>query len=193
MVTFWASRGALRGSGCISAAHSPRPRRRTLPAPTRSSSRESRRRSRARHDAGTRSCSSGCLRPSPPATHCCSPAGSPRARTRRVRSTPGPSRRWPARDSCSRTSRAAPRVPQALAGGRAHAAHRALRRRLAGTHRVIANAATERWLGGDPAAGLEPPVQPLLAPGARYTPAGLQLRMARAQTRQPPADAARPN
>ncbi len=49
-------------------------------------------------------------------------------------------------------------------------------------HRVIANAATERWLGGDPRGPrLNRALNRLLAPGARYTPAGLQIRMARAQ------------
>jgi nitronate monooxygenase len=49
-------------------------------------------------------------------------------------------------------------------------------------HRVIANAATERWLGGDPRGPrLNRLLNRLLAPGARYVPAGLQGRMARAQ------------
>lgn len=49
-------------------------------------------------------------------------------------------------------------------------------------HRVVANAATEHWLGGNrrgPA--LNRLINRLLAPGARYTPASLQLRMMRAQ------------
>jgi len=49
-------------------------------------------------------------------------------------------------------------------------------------HRVVANAATEHWLGGDrrgPA--LNRLINRLLGPGARYTPASLQLRMMRAQ------------
>jgi NAD(P)H-dependent flavin oxidoreductase YrpB (nitropropane dioxygenase family) len=49
-------------------------------------------------------------------------------------------------------------------------------------HRVVANAATERWLGDDrrgPA--LNRMINRLLAPGARYTPPALQLRMIRAQ------------
>jgi nitronate monooxygenase len=50
-------------------------------------------------------------------------------------------------------------------------------------HRVIANAATERWLGGDPRGPrLNRVLNRLLAPGARYVPAGLQAGMARAQT-----------
>jgi nitronate monooxygenase len=50
-------------------------------------------------------------------------------------------------------------------------------------HRVIANAATERWLGGDPRGPrLNRALNRLLAPGARYVPAGLQGRMALAQT-----------
>ena len=50
-------------------------------------------------------------------------------------------------------------------------------------HRVIANAATERWLGGDPRGPrLNRALNRLLAPGARYLPANLQGRMARAQT-----------
>jgi nitronate monooxygenase len=50
-------------------------------------------------------------------------------------------------------------------------------------HRVIANAATEHWLGGDPRGpGLNRALNRLLAPGVRYVPAGLQVRMARAQT-----------
>jgi len=49
-------------------------------------------------------------------------------------------------------------------------------------HRVIANAATERWLGGDPRGPrLNRLVNHALAPGARYFPTGLQIRMARAQ------------
>jgi NAD(P)H-dependent flavin oxidoreductase YrpB (nitropropane dioxygenase family) len=49
-------------------------------------------------------------------------------------------------------------------------------------HRVIANAATERWLATDrrgPA--LNRGLNRLLTPGARYLPAGLQARMIRAQ------------
>jgi NAD(P)H-dependent flavin oxidoreductase YrpB (nitropropane dioxygenase family) len=50
-------------------------------------------------------------------------------------------------------------------------------------HRVIANAATERRLGADPRGPRSSRLlNRLLAPGARYTPAGLQGRMARAQT-----------
>jgi len=50
-------------------------------------------------------------------------------------------------------------------------------------HRVIANAATDRWLGGDPRGPrLNRALNRLLAPGARYTPTSLQVRMARAQT-----------
>lgn len=50
-------------------------------------------------------------------------------------------------------------------------------------HRVIANAATERWLDHDPRGPrLNRALNRLLAPGARYVPAGLQVRMARAQT-----------
>src|SRR4051812_26927572 len=45
-------------------------------------------------------------------------------------------------------------------------------------HRVVPNAATERW--GDPPL-LNRLLNHLLAPGARYTPPGLQLRMVRAQ------------
>lgn len=49
-------------------------------------------------------------------------------------------------------------------------------------HRVIANAATKRWLGDDPRGPrLNRLLNRLLAPGARYAPAGLQGRMARAQ------------
>jgi NAD(P)H-dependent flavin oxidoreductase YrpB (nitropropane dioxygenase family) len=50
-------------------------------------------------------------------------------------------------------------------------------------HRVIANAATERWLAGDSRGPrLNRVMNRLLAPGARYLPAVLQSRMARAQT-----------
>jgi NAD(P)H-dependent flavin oxidoreductase YrpB (nitropropane dioxygenase family) len=50
-------------------------------------------------------------------------------------------------------------------------------------HRVIANPATERWLSRDPRGPrLNRALNRLLAPGARYTPASLQGRMARAQT-----------
>jgi nitronate monooxygenase len=50
-------------------------------------------------------------------------------------------------------------------------------------HRVIANAATERLLGGDPRGPrLNRALNRLLAPGGRYAPAGLQARIALAQT-----------
>ena len=50
-------------------------------------------------------------------------------------------------------------------------------------HRVIANTATERWLGGDPRGPrLNRALNRLLALGARYAPAGPQARMALAQT-----------
>jgi NAD(P)H-dependent flavin oxidoreductase YrpB (nitropropane dioxygenase family) len=49
-------------------------------------------------------------------------------------------------------------------------------------HRVIANAATEHWLGGDPRGPrLNRALNRLLAPGVRYAPAGLQGRIALAQ------------
>jgi NAD(P)H-dependent flavin oxidoreductase YrpB (nitropropane dioxygenase family) len=49
-------------------------------------------------------------------------------------------------------------------------------------HRVVANAATERWLGGDPRGPrLNRLLNRLLAPGARYVPTGIQSRMVRAQ------------
>jgi nitronate monooxygenase len=49
-------------------------------------------------------------------------------------------------------------------------------------HRVVANAATERWLGEDPRGPrLNRLLNRLLAPGTRYVPAALQARMARAQ------------
>lgn len=49
-------------------------------------------------------------------------------------------------------------------------------------HRVIANAATERWLGGDPRGPrLNRLLNRMLAPGARFVPAQVQGRMARAQ------------
>jgi nitronate monooxygenase len=49
-------------------------------------------------------------------------------------------------------------------------------------HRVIANAATEHWLGRDPRGPrLNRLLNCMLAPGARYAPAGVQGRMARAQ------------
>jgi nitronate monooxygenase len=49
-------------------------------------------------------------------------------------------------------------------------------------HRVIANAATARWLGGDPRGPLlNRTLNRLLAPAARYVPAAVQGRMARAQ------------
>lgn len=49
-------------------------------------------------------------------------------------------------------------------------------------HRVVANAATERWLTGDPRGPrLNRLLNRLMAPGARYVPAGIQGRMARAQ------------
>jgi nitronate monooxygenase len=50
-------------------------------------------------------------------------------------------------------------------------------------HRVIANAATERWLGGDPRGPrLNRALNRVLAPGVRFAPAGMQARVARAQT-----------
>jgi nitronate monooxygenase len=49
-------------------------------------------------------------------------------------------------------------------------------------HRVVANAATDRWLTSDPRGPrLNRLLNRLLAPGARYVPAALQGRMARAQ------------
>jgi NAD(P)H-dependent flavin oxidoreductase YrpB (nitropropane dioxygenase family) len=49
-------------------------------------------------------------------------------------------------------------------------------------HRVIANAATERWLADDGRAPrLNRVVNRLLAPGARYAPASMQIGMASAQ------------
>jgi NAD(P)H-dependent flavin oxidoreductase YrpB (nitropropane dioxygenase family) len=49
-------------------------------------------------------------------------------------------------------------------------------------HRVVPNAATERWLAGDPRGPrLNRTLNRLLAPGARYLPASLQGRIARAQ------------
>lgn len=49
-------------------------------------------------------------------------------------------------------------------------------------HRVVANAATECQLGDDPRGPWPNRLRNrLLAPGARYVPAGLQVRMARAQ------------
>jgi NAD(P)H-dependent flavin oxidoreductase YrpB (nitropropane dioxygenase family) len=49
-------------------------------------------------------------------------------------------------------------------------------------HRVVANAATERWLGSDPRGPrLNRAPNRALAPGARYLSAGAQARIARAQ------------
>jgi nitronate monooxygenase len=49
-------------------------------------------------------------------------------------------------------------------------------------HRVVANAATERWLKGDRRGPvLNRTINRLLAPGARYIPGALQARMIRAQ------------
>jgi nitronate monooxygenase len=48
-------------------------------------------------------------------------------------------------------------------------------------HRVVANAATERQLGDGQVPTLNRAVNKLSAPGARLTPAALQLRLARAQ------------
>jgi nitronate monooxygenase len=49
-------------------------------------------------------------------------------------------------------------------------------------HRVVANAATEQWLGRDPRGPLPNRVlNRLLAPAARYTPQALQARMVNAQ------------
>ncbi len=49
-------------------------------------------------------------------------------------------------------------------------------------HRVIANAATRRWLGDDPRGPtLNRALNRLTAPGARFMPAGIQGRLARAQ------------
>jgi NAD(P)H-dependent flavin oxidoreductase YrpB (nitropropane dioxygenase family) len=49
-------------------------------------------------------------------------------------------------------------------------------------HRVVANAATAHWLGDDPRGpGLNRAVNRLLGYGARFMPASLQIRLARAQ------------
>ncbi len=49
-------------------------------------------------------------------------------------------------------------------------------------HRVIANAATQRWLDGDPRGPvLNRALNRLSAPGARYMPASIQARIARSQ------------
>jgi NAD(P)H-dependent flavin oxidoreductase YrpB (nitropropane dioxygenase family) len=48
-------------------------------------------------------------------------------------------------------------------------------------HRVVANAATERQLGGGGVPLVNRAINHLAAPGARLTPAALQLRLARAQ------------
>ncbi len=49
-------------------------------------------------------------------------------------------------------------------------------------HRVIANAATERWLAGDPRGpALNRALNRLSAPAARYMPASIQARLARSQ------------
>ncbi|MGH2392337.1 MAG: NAD(P)H-dependent flavin oxidoreductase [Candidatus Limnocylindria bacterium] len=49
-------------------------------------------------------------------------------------------------------------------------------------HRVVPNAATERWLAGDPRGpALNRALNRLLAPGSRYIPAAVQERIARAQ------------
>lgn len=77
-------------------------------------------------------------------------------------------------------------------------AHAEYRRRLLGTeetiltelfgfgwpapHRVVANAATDRWLGDDPRGPtLNRAINRLSAPTARYVPASMQARLARAQ------------
>jgi len=49
-------------------------------------------------------------------------------------------------------------------------------------HRVVANAATERWLGDDPRGpALNRALNRLTGPGARYMPASIQARLVRAQ------------
>jgi nitronate monooxygenase len=49
-------------------------------------------------------------------------------------------------------------------------------------HRVVANAATEHWLAGDPRGpALNRALNRLTAPGARYLPASIQQRIAKAQ------------
>lgn len=49
-------------------------------------------------------------------------------------------------------------------------------------HRVVANAATEHWLAGDPRGpALNRALNRLTAPGARYMPASVQQRIAKAQ------------
>jgi nitronate monooxygenase len=49
-------------------------------------------------------------------------------------------------------------------------------------HRVIANAATERWLSGDPRGpALNRTLNRLSGPGARYMPTSIQARIARSQ------------
>jgi nitronate monooxygenase len=50
-------------------------------------------------------------------------------------------------------------------------------------HRVVPNAATERWLAADPRGpGLNRLLNRLSAPAARYVPASVQSRLARAQS-----------
>lgn len=67
------------------------------------------------------------------------------------------------------------------------AAHETILTELFGTgwpapHRVVANAATERWLGADPRGPrLNRALNRLTGPTARYMPSNLQARLARAQ------------
>jgi NAD(P)H-dependent flavin oxidoreductase YrpB (nitropropane dioxygenase family) len=79
-------------------------------------------------------------------------------------------------------SRAHPEYRQRLLG-----AHETILTDLFGAgwpapHRVIANAATDRWLGDNPRAPfLNRLINRITAPGARHVPASVQARMARAQ------------
>jgi nitronate monooxygenase len=82
----------------------------------------------------------------------------------------------------SEESRAHPTYRQRLLAGRETILTELFGAGWPAPHRVVPNAATDRWLKGDrrgPA--LNRALNHLLAPGARHIPAGLQRRMIRAQ------------
>jgi len=82
----------------------------------------------------------------------------------------------------SEESRAHPEYAQRLLGARQTILTELFGAGWPAPHRVVANAATENWLGADRRGPrLNRALNRLLAPGARYVPQPLQLRMIRAQ------------
>ena len=82
----------------------------------------------------------------------------------------------------SNQSRAHPGYKQRLLGADATVLTELFGAGWPAPHRVIRNAATDRWLGGDPRGpAINRALNRLLAPAARYVPAELQQRAARSQ------------